>query len=141
MLVGLLKTLVRIVEGARRVKEIYDEYVKRLNEYNEQIKHTGFYLKPVTKVARRDRRDPSKIIRYDYYYGKYWFFSISTKERKAYIYLGREKPLESLPDPPKDPLEGVEIVYDGEDILIPKEQFERIKDLFSGYTKILETGR
>ncbi len=136
-----MRALVRIVGGARRVKEIYDEYVKQLNEYNERIRHTGFYLKPVIKVARRDHKDPSKIIKHDYYYGKYWYIAISTKKRKAYLYVGKEKPLESLPDPPKDPLEGVEIIYDGEDILIPKEQFEGIKDLFSGYTKILETAR
>lgn len=132
--------LIRIVGGARKVKEIYDEYVRKLNEYNAQIKHTGFYLRPVTKIARRDRKDPSRIVRYDYYYGRYWYFYISTRQRGIYIYLGREKPLESLPDPPKDPLEGVEIIYDGDDILIPKEQFDKVRDLFIGYSKIPEGG-
>lgn len=135
-----MKALVRIVGGVRRVKEIYDEYVRKLNEYNDQIKHTGFYLKPVMKIVRRDRNDPSKVARYDYYYGKFWYIQISTRQRKAYIYVGKEKPLESLPDPPRDPLEGIEMIQEGDDILIPKDQFERVKDLFAGYTKILEGG-
>ncbi|MEM2203013.1 MAG: hypothetical protein QXI22_01490 [Sulfolobales archaeon] len=135
-----MKALIRIVGGAHRIKEIYDNYVREIKEYNNQIKHTGFYLMPVRKTVKKSRKDPSKV-KYNYYYGRYWYFYISTKERGIYIYVGKEKPLESLPDPPKNPLEGVEIIYDGDDILIPEDQFEKVKDLFKGYTSIVEGGK
>jgi hypothetical protein len=131
--------MIRVVGGASKVRKIYDKYVKKVKEYNKQIRHTGFYLEPVKMVPRRNPLDRKSVVKYDYYYGRYWYLYIGGKERGRYIYLGRTKPLETLPDPPENPLNYVKIIYDDEDILIPEEQFEKVKDLFKGYPKLRET--
>ncbi|MEM1610983.1 MAG: hypothetical protein QXQ57_04980 [Sulfolobales archaeon] len=131
--------MIRVVGGAHKVRKILEEYVKKVKEYNKQIRHTGFYLEPVKMVPRRDPFGNGRLIKYDYYYGRYWYIYISGKERGRYLYLGTTKPIETLPDPPKNPLDGVKIIYDEEDILIPEEQFEKVKDLFKGYPKLRET--
>lgn len=131
--------MIRVVGGAPKVRKILEEYVMKVKEYNKQIRHTGFYLEPVKMVPRRDPHDRWNVKKYDYYYGRYWYINVGGKERGRYVYLGTAKPIETLPDPPKNPLEGVKIIYDDEDILIPEDQFEKVKDLFKGYPKLRET--
>lgn len=133
-----MPTMIRVIGGTARAKKILEEYIRMVKEYNKQIRETGFYLAPVEIIPRRDPRNPHKV-KYDYYYGRYWYLYIGVKERGKYLYVGRKKPLETLPDPPKNPLEGVKIWFDGEDILIPEDQFDRVKDLFKGYPKHRET--
>lgn len=82
-------------------------------EYNSRIRHTGYYLKPVHVTVRR--LDNGAIVKY-YYYGRYWYkLEKASPSRIRWIYVGREKPLPDLPDPPPHPLEGVVVKrYDGQ---------------------------
>lgn len=132
----MARARIRIVGGVHRLRKIREELLERLREYNDKIKSTGFFLVPVKEIKVKISW-PSGLVeerRYQYY-GRYWYMYVSDRSGRGLrpVYVGRSKPLETLPDPPEDPLKGVRIYYDGEDLLVPEDQFERVKDLFKGY--------
>ncbi len=88
-----------------RLNLILGRVLPLIYEYNNSIRHTGYYLKPV-HIATRRLQDGTTV-KY-YYYGRYWY----KVERDAlgklkWVYLGKEKPSPFLPNPPPNPLEGV----------------------------------
>lgn len=115
----------------RKISLIVGETLPVYYEYNNRIKHLGLYLKPIHMVTRKSA--DGSIVKY-YYYGRYWYKIEKTPDgRIRWIYIGKEKPVPTLPDPPANPLEGVvvkvhddnvEIVFANEEIL--KRLYERI---------------
>jgi len=84
---------------------IMGEILPVFYEYNNIVKQKGFYLKPVHVVVRK--LQDKGIVKY-YYYGRYWYKIEKEPGGKIkWIYIGKNKPLPELPDPPKNPLEGV----------------------------------
>lgn len=84
---------------------IIGELLPVFYEYNNRIRHTGFYLKPV-HISTRKLQDGT-VVKY-YYYGRYWYrIEKDPAGKLRWTYIGREKPLPELPDPPHNPLEGV----------------------------------
>ncbi|MEM0000557.1 MAG: hypothetical protein QXH02_03240 [Desulfurococcaceae archaeon] len=110
---------------------IIGELLPVFYEYNNKIKHTGFYLKPVHISTRR--LQDGAVIKY-YYYGRYWYrLERDPAGKLKWIYVGKDKPLHELPDPPHNPLEGVvvkkysdtiEIVFAGEELF--REIYNRL---------------
>lgn len=91
-------------------KKLLDEYKIKLYTYNSLIKKYGFYLKPYHVVVKHSSGRTIKYI----YYGRYWYrLKYACKKGNTskikWIYIGSEKPLSNIPDPPKNPLEGIVI--------------------------------
>jgi hypothetical protein len=78
-----------------RVTSFLDELKREVYAYNEKVRHTGFYLKPVHLVYKNGM----KYI----YVGRYWYVLKREKGKIRWIYAGMKKPKESLPDPPAIP--------------------------------------
>ncbi|QKQ99793.1 hypothetical protein GWK48_04770 [Metallosphaera tengchongensis] len=64
-------------------------------EYNSKIKQYNVYLKPFHVVYKNGK----KYI----YIGKYWYKLEKFNGKLKWIYLGKTKPMEQLPDPPQLP--------------------------------------
>jgi len=114
-----------------KLNMVFAEMLSEIHEYNNRIKDTGYYLKPIHMSTRRLL--DGTVLKY-YYYGRYWYrVERSGGKRIRWIYLGREKPSPLLPDPPRNPLEGVvvkkydnrvEIEFSSEEVL--REVYERL---------------
>ncbi|MEM4601933.1 MAG: hypothetical protein QW808_03435, partial [Desulfurococcaceae archaeon] len=86
---------------------IIGEIIPVFYEYNNRIRRTGFYLKPVHIATRR--LSNGTTVKY-YYYGRYWYrIERDPIGRLKWVYMGKEKPSLNIPDPPRNPLEGVVI--------------------------------
>ncbi len=134
-----LPDCIRVVNGRKALKTILESYVRELYQYNSVIKDTGFYLKPVHIVVKKT----SGGKRYYYYYGRYWWRIVyagkkGRTSRVKWKYYGKSKPRElaGYPDPPRNPLEGVKVVVEGDDIIVSIEQFNRIKRFLHGYRAV-----
>jgi len=89
-------------------KKLIDEYKNKLYAYNSLIKKYGFYLKPYHVVIKYSGGKKIKYV----YYGRYWYklkyiCRRGNTSKIKWIYVGSEKPLPDLPDPPRNPLEGI----------------------------------
>lgn len=103
------------------------EMLSEFYEYNNLIRPTRYYLKPVHVVTRRLTN--GTVVKY-YYYGRYWYRlekDIFGKQR--WIYVGREKPRLDFPDPPRNPLEGVVVKKYDEVVLIEFATVELYREL------------
>lgn len=108
-----------------RLNLIILEFLPMIYEYNNKIRYTGFYLKPVHIAVRR--LQDGTVVKY-YYYGRYWYRVEKVGSRKIkWIYVGKKKPLPYLPDPPSHPLEDVVVKkYNGNiEIEFPDERLFR----------------
>lgn len=104
---------VRVKDGYKLIMEIFSPYRRKIYEYNELIRESGYYLKPVHVVIKK-----STSFKY-LYFGRYWYRIIKSEGRKLrWIYVGREKPDPNLPEPPLNPFEGLRIIVDGDDVVI-----------------------
>jgi hypothetical protein len=92
--------------------EVLSKLKKMIYEYNSKIKEFGIYLKPYHAVYKNNR----KYI----YIGKYWYKLEWNKGRLKWIYLGKRKPIEGIPDPPKVPEATIIIDSDGNYIVESK---------------------
>jgi hypothetical protein len=111
----------------KKINLVLSDYLVQIYDYNNIAKQKGYYLKPVHIVVKK--KDSEKI-KY-YYYGRYWY-KIEYKKGKGsrikWIYMGKEKPDPSLPDPPKNPLEGLVVRVSEDTITInaPSEEVFRL---------------
>ncbi len=133
---------VRVIDGRRALKRIMDDFLRELYNYNSIIKKYGYYLKPYHIVTYKSR---AGVKRY-YYYGRYWYkVEYAGKKGKTSLvkweYLGKNKPLEELPDPPRHPLENVVFLVEGDDVLLRDEDYLRLKKYFKGFKIIVEPNR
>lgn len=124
---------VRIVNGKQRLKEIMDNFLKSLYNYNASIRGLGYYLKPYHVVVYKSRYGTKKY----YYYGRYWYrVKYVGKKGKTSIvkweYVGKNKPDKRLPDPPPHPLEGIVFLIEGEDIIMREVDYVKVGKLFEG---------
>ena len=112
-----------------RLSLIIGELLPVFYEYNNRIRHTGFYLKPV-HISTRRLQDGS-VVKY-YYYGRYWYkLEKDVMGKLRWIYVGREKPIPELPDPPHNPLEGVVVKRYDDTIEIVFAREELFKEIYS----------
>jgi len=112
--------------GLRRIYEYYGRYWWRKGDgkliYAGASKR-GYYLKPVHKVYRTT----GGLRRIYEYYGRYWW----RKGDGKLIYAGAKKP-GGLPQPPLNPLEGLSVIREGDDVIIRCDVYERFKWVFEG---------
>lgn len=108
-----------LIKGAfSYLLDLYTRFKLEIMEYNEKIKSTGYYIKLMHVVHKNSSEARLKYV----YFGRYWY-RVSKKEKGvSWIYLGREKPEPSLPEPPLNPFEGVSVVVlNDEDIEVDVE--------------------
>ncbi len=109
------------VERYYEFQRILDEYKLKLYRYNRSIRRLGYYLKPVHIVYKRSL---GRVVKY-VYYGRYWYRLeyVGKKGRTSrikWVYVGREKPLPEIPNPPEHPLEGLVLRIDDTGIYMKK---------------------
>lgn len=97
---------VLVKKGLSYLLDLYTQYKLEIMEYNEKIRGTGYYVKPI-HVTYKDSGDSRlKYI----YFGRYWYRVSRKGGRITWIYLGKDKPEPSLPDPPLNPFEGISVI-------------------------------
>jgi hypothetical protein len=120
---------IRVRDGYELVMNIYAHYRSRIYDYNTRIRESGYYLKPVHMVYKEVEGRRVKYV----YFGRYWYRIYKTKSegraRIKWIYVGRDKPEPELPEPPINPLEGIAVIVDGNDILIDARTLEALSQL------------
>jgi len=109
------------IEEYHRLQGILEEYKTRLYEYNKLVSTYGYYLKPLHIVYKKTSNGTVKYV----YYGRYWYKIVYAGKRNKtsivkWIYIGREKPLPKLPDPPHHPLEGIVLRIDSTGVYMKK---------------------
>ncbi len=112
------------------IQRMINEYLTEIYKYNDRIRDTGYYLKPVHIVVKKTGDKKAKY----YYYGRYWYRIEYRGKRKStsmikWVYLGKEKPDPSLPDPPDNPIVGLVLRVDDEGVTVNlsyDELFSRI---------------
>ncbi|MEM0371201.1 MAG: hypothetical protein QXG46_05500 [Ignisphaera sp.] len=88
------------------IKKLIDLYRVELYNYNNIAKRYGIYLKPV-HIAVKRYRNGTKVY---HYYGRYWYKIMYSEGRLVWTYIGKEKPLNELPDPPLNPFMVVKVL-------------------------------
>jgi len=92
------------------IKTLEEAYKLKLYEYNSLISKWRIKLKPVHIVCSRGK----KYV----YLGRYWYRVEYSSGKLKWVYLGKEKPFEHLPDPPLNPLDMVATYTKGGDVCI-----------------------
>ncbi len=128
----------RIIGARKYFEGLVEQYKLSIYRYNESIKNTGYYLKPVHMVYRKDQEGRTRIY---YYVAKYWWHVSyvgrrGKTSRVKWIYVGSRMPYH--PDlmvnpPPPSPLEGIAYSLDGEDVIMTEKNYRRVKDLLEGF--------
>ncbi len=107
------RNYVVLKEGYQLIMELFSPYRRKIYEYNSLIKETGYYLKPIHLVVKKELN-----LKY-LYFGRYWYRVVRGYHgRIKWIYIGREKPDPNLPEPPLNPFEGLKIIVSDGDILV-----------------------
>lgn len=75
--------------------EIIDKMKRLVYDYNKKVSKYGVYLKPYHIVYKKGK----KYI----YIGRYWYRLEKKDGKLKWIYLGKVKPYDYLPDPPEIP--------------------------------------
>jgi len=123
---GRTRKSLRIEGGYDLLMKIFSPYRKRIYRYNEKIRESGYYLKPIHIVYRLIGKGRLKYI----YFGRYWYRIYRSREGKRnklrWIYVGRDKPDPHLPEPPINPLEGLAVIVKNDDVLIDEKTFEAL---------------
>jgi hypothetical protein len=120
---------VKVYGGYLRLREWLDSLKSVIYEYNEKIKGSGYYLKPVHKVYYSPSGGPTRVYEY---YGRYWWRVEERGGRRRLVYAGRVKP-RGLPDPPNlGVIEGLRVIVEGNDVIIECRVYEKAKSVFSG---------
>lgn len=122
--------------GSRAVEEALEELRRLIYRYNERLRGTGYYLKPVHIVTKRVDGDRRRYV----YVGRYWWRLRATSGRRGsrvkWSYIGREMPPDlrgKVPPPPTSRLAGLRYVaLDNGDIIVPCDIYKRFKWLFQG---------
>ena len=122
---------VRVLGGVAALPRLEAIVKDPFYEYNSRISHTGYMVKPVHKVYRR-RSDGSK--RVYIYYGRYWW----RRKGGRLVYAGTRKPARVKLEPPKNPLVGLSIIVEGNDIIIPCWLYDSYPHVFRGLPAVRE---
>ena len=140
-----------VLDAASRILEIQSGHKKKLDAYHRQVRRlkNRFFLRKV-----HVKRGGKSYVYHKYY--RYGHFKVgddgeaevvipsdlSNVERYRFIrgyrlkrrmvYVGAEKPKVVLPDPPDDPLAGLDFEGRGDSVILDKKTFDRLKGLFGG---------
>jgi len=115
----------RVEEVVRKLNLLLADLLPEIYVYNNKIKHTGYYLKPVHIVVKT--KSNGEKIKY-YYYGRYWYRLEKANGNKIkWIYIGKSKPSPELPDPPENPLEGLVLKIAGDEVIITASRRELLE--------------
>ncbi|ARM75795.1 hypothetical protein [Acidianus manzaensis] len=101
--------LIRVEE--KEFDKIFTRLKEMIYEYNSKISGTDVYLKPFHIVYKNGK----KYI----YIGKYWYKLEKINGKVKWIYLGKQKPINNLPDPPKFP--EITIIKDEKSYIVDDE--------------------
>ncbi len=115
-----------VYNGRRIIINLLDELKNPFYEYNSKISSTGYYLKPVHKVYKTLGDGRRRIYEY---YGRYWWRRVG----KRFVYAGVSKPRAVKEPPPPNPLDGLSIIVEGEDIILSCRDYEKFYEYFKGY--------
>ena len=118
------------------MEEALEELRRLVYRYNELLRGTGYYLKPVHIVTKRVEGERRRYI----YIGRYWWrLSVSSGRRGSRVkwsYVGKEMPPElrgRVPPPPSSRLAGLRYIALGNgDIIVPCDVYKRFNWLFQG---------
>ncbi len=121
---------VRVLNGVDVMEKVLDEIKRVVYEYNSRISEKGYYLKPVHRVYKK--LSDGRVRIYEYY-GRYWWRLERRKGKLKWIYVSNIKP-EEFPEFPPHRLEGISVIREGRDIIIDCETFDKLKDLFTGFS-------
>lgn len=120
------KGYVTLKDGYQLIMELFLPYRRRIYEYNSLIKDTGYYLKPLHFVVKKELN-----LKY-LYFGRYWYRIAKGPHNKIkWIYVGREKPDPSLPEPPINPFEGLKTVVNNNDIIVDEYVYRILINIIS----------
>lgn len=114
---------VRVYGGYGPISRVLNDIKEAIYSYNVIASSRGYYLKPVHKVYKR----VGGLTRVYEYYGRYWW----RKGDSRLIYAGSVKP-RGLPEPPPNPLDGLSVIREDNDIIVDCGTYERFKELFKG---------
>ncbi len=127
---------VRVKGGYGLIMSIFTPYRVRIYAYNSQIRDTGYYLKPVHMVYKKLEGRKVKYM----YFGRYWYRVYRAREggrsKIKWIYVGRDKPDPQLPEPPINPLEGIAVIVDGDDVLVDEKAFNALTQITQALKKM-----
>ncbi len=131
-----MRARIAIMGGYPLLMNLYEPYKRRINEYNLAIRDSGYYLKPIHFVYIKlpnERTNPRYV-----YFGRYWYrvhrlFSPRKRGSKIrWIYIGKEKPDPSLPDPPLNPFEGLHVIAVEGDLLVDEKSYRALTRISEG---------
>ncbi len=115
--------MIRVQRGYRAIKEVLDKVKEEIYRYNSLASGRGYYLKPV----HMSYRTVNGVRRVYEYYGRYWW----RRGEDKLIYVGTRRP-PGLPEPPVNPLEGLSLIREGEDVILRCDVYERFRWAFGG---------
>lgn len=115
-----------IKNGSKRIKEIRKKFKEEIRVYNELLKENKNLILRPTYVDRG-----KKVY---YYWYRYSWDPVRKRTVQKYVGKCKLNEDEDLPEPPKNPLEGLnfEILDNNQDIVILRDDYYRYKDLFEG---------
>ena len=122
---------IRVLGGVVALARLEAIVKEPFYEYNSRISGTGYMVKPVHKVYRR-RSDGTRRIYV--YYGRYWW----RRRGRRLVYAGTRKPRRVRLEPPRNPLAGLSLIVEGDDIIIPCWVYEAYRGLFEGLPAVRE---
>jgi hypothetical protein len=126
--------------GLRALLDLYTPYKIEIMKYNDSIRWSGYYVKPIHVTYKNRGGVTLKYM----YFGRYWYRVSRRGGRVSWIYLGRDKPDPALPDPPLNPFEGLAATAIGEDVELDLEglrllsNIEKVLGTSGFFTRILE---
>lgn len=101
----------------KQFDNIITKFKELVYDYNSKIKVYDVYLKPFHVVHKNGKKY--------FYIGKYWYKLEKINGKLKWIYLGKEKPVREMPDPPKFP--EFTIIKDNNDYLIDEKLLYHFK--------------
>lgn len=122
----LPKKKVLIKGGLNHILDLYSQFKLEILSYNERIKNTGYYVKPVHIAYKNSNTGRVKYI----YFGRYWYRVVKRGNRLVWVYVGKDKPEPSLPELPPNPFENISIaVINDSDIEIDLDGLELLANI------------
>ncbi len=110
---------------AEALRKYHENLRRKIYEYNDRIRSTGYYLKPIHIVKKHLGSDTRTY----YYFGRYWYKLIKTGSRIKWIYIGKEKPDPKLPEPPINILEQCRVVVVGRDVYVDDTCYDAVLEI------------